>query len=156
MKTAIFSTRVVFISVAKSLSPEGNFFEKNFSQPYFQGRCRGSWEVGKPHFPHTIFFIFILFSRHYAALHRQARDCFSVIQLLPIIARMKIASHDHDHSQLLRPSPSLPHDSDHAECGGVHSYTDRLRFSIFVFGYLGPLAKTLDQIFGEVPKRISF
>ena len=55
------------------------------------------------------------------------------------------------------PTPYLPHDSDHAECGGdlcLHGSTTR--FSLFCFGSSGPLAETLGPIIVEVPLRIFF
>ena len=84
------------------------FSRQNFSQPYFQGRCRGHGRWGKPIFLTRFFSFFISFSRRYGALHRQARDYFSVIQLLPIIAHIKIASHDPNRSQLNSPPLTIP------------------------------------------------
>ena len=75
--------------------------------------------------------------------------------MLPIIAHMNIASHDHDHSFFAphHPFPTTPITQSVEE---FSAYTYRLRFSIFVRGYSGPLAETLGRIFAEAARRISF
>ena len=113
------------ISDEKCQSPAGDFRKKTVHSHKSREGAGGCGRWGNPIFPTWFFqilFLFFLFSRHYEALHRQARDYFIVTQVLPIIAHLQLASHNHDHSPTfspLHPTPSLPHDSDHAECGGV-------------------------------------
>ena len=45
------------------------FSRQNFAKPQFQGRCKGSWEVGKSHFPDIIFLFFFYFLRFLKARH---------------------------------------------------------------------------------------
>ena len=97
----------------KGLSPAGNFREKNFTA-IISEKVQEVVGGGENPFPtHDIFlnnFFIFSFSRHYEALHRQARNIFNFTQHCPIIA-MQLASYNRDHLLILHPSPSLPHDS---------------------------------------------
>ena len=149
-----FSKNGVFLDSRRIyLSPAGNFRERTSHSHNFREFSGGRGRWGKP-ISHTRFFHFnfnfYLFSQHYEVLLPQTRNYSRVTQLLLIIAHMKIASNNHDHST--HPTPSLPHDSDHAECGGVLAYTDRLRFSLFCFGLSRPLVETFGSNFRRSPE----
>ena len=103
------SRRASFLFQLKKVQVQQTIFlERIFRSHNFRGGAgdRGRW--GNPIFTHMGFFNFLFpFSQHYEALHWRARNYFSVTQLLPIIAHMQLASHNHEHSYKIPPPP--PH-----------------------------------------------
>ena len=70
--------RRIYFRRKKSKSSR-QFSRINLSQSNFQGRCMGSWEVGKTHFPHAIFFQFF----HFYDIMKLCMDRQATIPLPP-------------------------------------------------------------------------
>ena len=90
----------------------------------------------------SFYFFYFSFSRHYEALCiEDARKYFSVTHLLPNISltRTSVTQSRSLFHHSLRPSPSLPHDSDHAECGGVLCLHGSTPFQYFRAGAIGTI-----------------
>ena len=131
-------------------------FERKLLIAIISGKVQGVGGGGENPFPtHEFFIYFFLFSRHYAALQRHACNYFSVTQLLPNIAHMP-QSRSFSLDRLPPPHHPFPTTPITQSVEEFSAYTDRLRFSIFCFGYLGPLVESLGQIFYKVSHSISF
>ena len=113
------------------------FSRKNMSQSNFQRRCMGSWEVERTYFPHTIFsfyFFIFLFMKYcidrYAIIlvpHNSSLLSLTCLQRHTVTIIPSIVSPS--------PTPSLPHDSDHAECERVSVYPVSTPLTVFLYPY---------------------